>query len=79
VFAHSRFIENHPVWILEDGPLISEVVLSHQPKWRVKSVSPSSTDPWVSLSDHTGEEEVTHPIGRDRAKAVVQKGKAKEG
>jgi hypothetical protein len=25
---HSRFIENHPIWILEDGPLISEVVLS---------------------------------------------------
>jgi hypothetical protein len=26
---HSRFIENHLVWILEDGPLISKVVLSH--------------------------------------------------
>jgi hypothetical protein len=25
---HSRFVENHPIWILEDGPLISEVVLS---------------------------------------------------
>jgi hypothetical protein len=25
---HSRFIKNHPTWILEDGPLISEVVLS---------------------------------------------------
>jgi hypothetical protein len=25
---HSRFIENHPIWILEDGPLISDVVLS---------------------------------------------------
>jgi hypothetical protein len=25
---HSHFIENHPIWILEDGPLISEVVLS---------------------------------------------------
>jgi hypothetical protein len=23
-----RFIENHLIWILEDGPLISEVVLS---------------------------------------------------
>jgi hypothetical protein len=21
---HSRFIENHPIWILEDGPIISE-------------------------------------------------------
>jgi hypothetical protein len=26
---HSCFIENHPVWILEDGPLISGVVLSY--------------------------------------------------
>jgi hypothetical protein len=25
---HSRFIENHLIWILEDGPLISEVLLS---------------------------------------------------
>jgi hypothetical protein len=25
---HSRFIENHPIWILKDGPLISEVALS---------------------------------------------------
>jgi hypothetical protein len=25
---HSRFIKDHPVWILEDGPPISEVVLS---------------------------------------------------
>jgi hypothetical protein len=28
VCMHSRFIENHPIQILEDGPLISEVVLS---------------------------------------------------
>jgi hypothetical protein len=28
VYMHSRFVENHPIWILEDGPLISEVVLS---------------------------------------------------
>jgi hypothetical protein len=26
---HSSIIKNHPIWILEDGPLISEVVLSH--------------------------------------------------
>jgi hypothetical protein len=25
---HSLFIENHPIWILEDRPLISKVVLS---------------------------------------------------
>jgi hypothetical protein len=28
VCMHSRFFENHPIWILEDGLLISEVVLS---------------------------------------------------
>jgi hypothetical protein len=28
VYMHSRFVENHPIRILEDGPLISEVVLS---------------------------------------------------
>jgi hypothetical protein len=27
VCMHSRFIENHLIQILEDGPLISEVVL----------------------------------------------------
>jgi hypothetical protein len=31
VYIHSRFVENHPIQILEDGPLISEVVLSHAP------------------------------------------------
>jgi hypothetical protein len=25
---HSHFVEDHPIWILEDGPLISDVVLS---------------------------------------------------
>jgi hypothetical protein len=25
---HSRFVEKHPIWILEDVPLISKVVLS---------------------------------------------------
>jgi hypothetical protein len=25
---YSQFIENHLIWILEDGPLISEVVMS---------------------------------------------------
>jgi hypothetical protein len=28
VYMHSRFVENHPIQILEGGPLISEVVLS---------------------------------------------------
>jgi hypothetical protein len=30
VYMHSRFVENHPIRILEDGPLIFEGVLSHQ-------------------------------------------------
>jgi hypothetical protein len=25
---HSRFVEKHPIWILEDEPLISVVILS---------------------------------------------------
>jgi hypothetical protein len=29
VGMHSRFVENHPIWILEDVHLIFEVVLSH--------------------------------------------------
>jgi hypothetical protein len=32
VYMHSHFVENHPIWVLEDGPLISEVVLSHEAK-----------------------------------------------
>jgi hypothetical protein len=28
VYMHSHFVEYHPIWILEDGPLISEAVLS---------------------------------------------------
>jgi hypothetical protein len=34
VYMHSHFVENHPIRILEDGPLISEGVLSH-PLWWV--------------------------------------------
>jgi hypothetical protein len=30
VYMHSRFVENHPIRILEDGPLIFEVVLSQR-------------------------------------------------
>jgi hypothetical protein len=32
VYMHSRFVENHPIRILEDGPLISEGVLSQSCK-----------------------------------------------
>jgi hypothetical protein len=28
VYMHSRFVENHPIRILEDGPFISDGVLS---------------------------------------------------
>jgi hypothetical protein len=30
VCTHSSFVENHPIRILDDGLLISEVVLSHE-------------------------------------------------
>jgi hypothetical protein len=37
VYMHSRFVENHLIRILKDGPLISEVVLSHRIEaWRVE-------------------------------------------
>jgi hypothetical protein len=31
VCIHSRLVENHPIWIIEDGPLIFEMDLSHAP------------------------------------------------
>jgi hypothetical protein len=44
VYMHSRFVENHPIRILEDGPLISEVVLSQQPlTLKYALVRPSKT------------------------------------
>jgi hypothetical protein len=33
VYMHSRFVENHPIRILEDGPLIFEVVLSQSSRY----------------------------------------------
>jgi hypothetical protein len=51
----------------------------HQPKWRAKSAATSTTDPFVSSSEAAIEEEVTHPIGRDRAKAAARKEKGTEG
>jgi hypothetical protein len=51
----------------------------HQPKWRARSTGSSTIDPFLSTSDPATEEEVTHPIGQDRAKAATQKGKVKEG
>jgi hypothetical protein len=53
-------------------------VVRHQPKWRVRSTDSSTTDPFISSSDHATEEEVTHPICQDRANAAAGKGKGKE-
>jgi hypothetical protein len=39
---------------------------------------PIHNDSFVSLSEAVTEEEVTHPIGRDRAKMAMWKGKGKE-
>jgi hypothetical protein len=50
----------------------------YQPKRRSRSDAPSTIDAFVSSSEAATEEEVTHPIGRDRAKMVTQKGKGKE-
>jgi CRP-like cAMP-binding protein len=36
-------------------------------------------DTFVSSSEAAIEEEVTHPIGQDRAKTAARKGKEKEG
>jgi hypothetical protein len=37
IYMHSRFVENHPIRILEDGPLISEVVMSHAHKYHLSN------------------------------------------
>jgi hypothetical protein len=36
-------------------------------------------NPFISSSEAATEEEMTHPIGRDRAKSAAWKGKGKEG
>jgi hypothetical protein len=50
----------------------------YQPKWRERSDASSTMDAFVSSSEVGTEEEVTRPIGRDKAKTVVRKGKGKE-
>jgi hypothetical protein len=50
--------------------------VKHQPKWKAKIANSSTTDLRVSSSDRS-DEEVTHPMGWDRAKVVAQKGKRK--
>jgi hypothetical protein len=41
VYMHSRFIENHLIRILEDGPLISEGVLSQEMRESERSLQSS--------------------------------------
>jgi hypothetical protein len=50
----------------------------YQPKWRARSDAPSTMDAVVSSSEVAIEKDVTHLIGRDRAKTVARKGKEKE-
>jgi hypothetical protein len=50
----------------------------HQPKWTARSAASFTMDPFLSSSKAATKEEVTHPIGRDRAKAAVWKRKGKE-
>jgi hypothetical protein len=50
----------------------------HQLKWRARSATSSTMDPFLSSSDAATEEGVTHPNGRDRATAAARKGKGKE-
>jgi DNA-binding LacI/PurR family transcriptional regulator len=53
-------------------------VVRYQFKWRSRSDAPSIIDAFVSSSEAATEEEVTHLIGRARAKTTVWKGKEKE-
>jgi hypothetical protein len=50
----------------------------YQPKYRTRSDAPSTMYAFVSSSEAETEEDVTHPIGRDRANTVVRNGKEKE-
>jgi hypothetical protein len=47
----------------------------YQLKWRVRLDTLSTMDAFVSSSETGTEEEVTHPIGLDRAKTTTWKGK----
>jgi hypothetical protein len=38
VYMHSRFVQNHSIWILEDELLIFEVVLSHSSRGETKCI-----------------------------------------
>jgi hypothetical protein len=73
------WIQKYPFLIVRVPKNLKNLFFIYQLKLRAKSVSPSTTDPWISSSDPTTEEEVTYPMGQDRAKAATRKGKGKEG
>jgi hypothetical protein len=49
-----------------------------QPKWRARPAASSTTDLFLSSSDPATEEEVTCPIGRDRARWAHERGKGRK-
>jgi hypothetical protein len=59
---HSRFIKNRPIWILEDGPLLSEVVLSQGPSCPA-SERPTGSRPW---RHQKGEKNYQHTVKSTR-------------
>jgi hypothetical protein len=52
--------------------------IRYQHKWRSRSDASSIMDAFATSSEAATEDEVTYPIGRDRAKTAARKGKGKE-
>jgi hypothetical protein len=55
VCMHSRFVKNHLIWILEDGLLISEVVLSHSASPTLECLD----EPWLPYPCSAGSPDLT--------------------
>jgi hypothetical protein len=72
VYMHSRFIENHSIRILEDGPLISEVVLSHSRCGRLGRCHRGSH--WDCLTDV-----VSTPVALSLSLYLTTKGTTENG
>jgi hypothetical protein len=53
VCMHFHFVENHPIRILEDGPLISEVALSQGPTYAKGSYEGTNHVVWDSPPPRT--------------------------
>jgi hypothetical protein len=63
VCMHSRFVKNHPIWILECGLLISEVVLSQGHPLLVRCrVSNLSPGPHLIVDGDTGLKGITTQV-----------------